>query len=140
IATAESSLMTWAAAKRPSEASARLLVRDAVMSSPGPLIAVDVPLSAGLIENVLTHGCGTLIDLRQGVSAGLRVPLILNRCTFRECAPVVKLPARDVLLRSGLLSLQGEDSVIQLAQGDPVIHLDPTSLDARWTQHVEVDA
>lgn len=133
-------LLHWSAPTGSTSAGARLLIHETVVSTSANVVHLEIPLVAGLLDHVLGIGNGTLLDLRKGVGAGLRVPVMINACTLRRCGPVVTLPTGDVLNQSGRFSLQGTDSVIELARGCPLFAFAGGMHSSRWQEHVEVAA
>ncbi len=121
-------------------AAAQLLVRDSEFLGQGDLIQVSGPLSSALLQNVQTEGLRVHLKLDQGARSGLRVPVMFNACTFRGCGPLVSLPTGRLLQQSGLISIQGADSLVDLALGEGLIELDGSGITAAWDKHVEIAA
>jgi hypothetical protein len=101
---------------------------------------VDGPLSSALLENVFCWQAPGVLRLTSGAAPGYRVPVVLNSCTLRECGPVVSLPASRDLSRSGRLSLQGRESLIDIPFGQGLIELTGAAIPPDWQQHVEIAA
>ncbi|SFH54023.1 Serine/threonine protein kinase [Planctomicrobium piriforme] len=118
----------------------RLLVRDCEFVAYQDLLAIEGPLSAALFENVATNGTLALLRLQTGAAAGLKVPVMLNACTLRSSGPVVSLPTGQRLQRSGRISLQGADTLVDLAPGEGLLEVRGNDSHAGWDTHVEIAA
>jgi eukaryotic-like serine/threonine-protein kinase len=118
----------------------RLLVTDSFFETASTALLVRGPLTAGLLEHVYKQGTGPLIELRSGVRSGLKVPLVLHRCTLRRSGPLVRFSELDRLPRSGRLSLQGEDTLLDLADDAGMFELHGPEVPRQWDRHVEVFA
>jgi len=118
----------------------RLLVRDSEFLVSGDLFLVAGPLTAALLENVQTEEVRGILNVSQGARSGLRVPVMFNACTLRNCGPLLILPTGNTLQNSGLVSIQGADSLVDLALGEGVIELQGADAPGNWTHHVEIAA
>lgn len=132
--------MTWIPGDVADPDAGRLLVTDSCFDTAASAILVRGPLTAGLLENVYKQGTGPLIELRSGVRSGLKVPLILHRCTLRQSGPVVRFSELERLARSGRLSLQGEDTLVDLADDTGIFELHGPEIPRQWERHMEVSA
>jgi len=133
-------LIQWLASSSQNQAGARLLIHESLIQTSGAVLGLEIPLSAARFDQVLVRGAATLLDLRQGTTSGVRAPVILKSCTIRECGAVASLPGEEILQRSGQISLQGEQTVIALKRGSPLVAF-PEMIDAaRLALHLEVDA
>lgn len=120
--------------------SGRLLVRDCEFVGPCDVMHLDGTLTAALFENVFAAQTRTLLQIRHGATSQLRVPLMLNACTLQNCGPVVGLPTGKTLDSSGRISLQGADSLVDLAIGEGLIEFRGNSYPENSTKHIEIAA
>lgn len=135
-----SPLIEWSFANSADPHAGRLLLSETSLDVISAAITVRQPLSAALLEHVYKQGPGSLLDLSAGVRAGMKVPLILNNCTFRESGPLVRFREPALLSRSGRLSIQGEGSVCGLATGTALVEFIGPHAPRRWEPHVEIVA
>ncbi len=118
----------------------RLLVRDSEFLLQQDFIHVAGSITAALLENVQTEGARSQLRLTEGARSGLRVPVMFNACTLRNCGPLVTLPTGDRLQQSGLISIQGADSLVDLMLGEGLVEFQGTEPAEQWTAHVELAA
>ncbi|QDT32117.1 serine/threonine protein kinase [Thalassoglobus polymorphus] len=134
------SLLSWRANGADTMASGRLLVSNIIVKSRRPLIESTTPLTTALFDNVLQRLNGPLLFLHGGVHAGLRVPVVLNHCSMVEPGPVVTVDRLGETASSGLLSLQGKESLLKTSGNVPLIGFHGGKLSETWSDHVEVAA
>jgi len=136
----KSALLHWRAPSEMASATARMLVQESLLMTDGAVFYLEIPLAAAQFENIFARHQTSLLELARGAGVGLRAPVILNTCTLRESGPVVMLPAHRILEPSGLVSLQGTDSLIDLQRGRPVFGFLRPLQGSDWLSHVEVAA
>ncbi|WP_437228725.1 serine/threonine protein kinase [Planctomicrobium sp. SH661] len=138
--TAGVSLVKWSPPQGTASGSGRFVLHDSTITAASHFLEMEMPLGAGLLENVLIQQVASVLSLPQGPAAGLRVPFVMNACTMQECGPLVRMPTGQSLQQSGRLSLQGADSVVQMTGGAPLIEVATEQDAALWQSHVEVAA
>ncbi len=134
------SLFSWRANGADTMASGRLLVSNIVVKSRRPLIESTTPLTTALFDNVLQRSNGPLLFLHGGVHAGLRVPIVLNHCSMVGPGPVVSVDRLGETASSGLLSLQGKESLLRTSGDVPLIGFHGDELSEVWSDHIEIAA
>jgi serine/threonine-protein kinase len=138
-AHAPRSIVNWDCSAFDSPRAGRLHVRDCVLLSQGGVFDITSAVTSIFFENVYREGPGPLLQLAAGARSGLQVPVMMNACSFRGSGPLIRLTG-DQLARSGRLSVQGAESVVELAQGNAMIELAQQHLSVDWQQHVEIAA
>lgn len=133
-------LVDWTISSGGSAPSGRLLVRNSLVPIPSTVVSVNGQITVALFEDVYKQGAGALLSVTGGAAAGFRVPMRLDHCTLRDSGAIVAFADPKAFLASGLLSVQGRDSVIQLAPREPLIRL-PEGVELEsWEKHLEIVA
>ena len=127
--------IAWKPSEQTTSESGRLLIRDSRIECAGGFLEARLPTTSMAIENCFVTG-GTALDLQAGVRQGLRVPVVLNNCTFRESGPLV---AWNMLENPavGRLSIQGSNTIWQSRSDAPMLQVTPSP---DWEQYVEIVA
>jgi len=138
-ATRSAALISWT--PTVGQQSGRLLIRNSEVVARGQdVIQCHEAVSAVLLENSRIEQCHLLLNLTQGARKNLRVPVMLNACTFQNCGPLVALPTGRRLEESGRISLQGANSLVDLRLGEGLIELHGADSPEGWERHVEISA
>lgn len=133
-------VMHWQSGNNSEANPARLLIHESRIETSAAVLSLDVPLAAARFDHVLVRGAASLMEARQGAAPGLRAPVILNFSTLRDCRAAVALPDQDALQPSGQISLQGEETVISLQRGAPLVSFPRVLPPPALAQHLEVNA
>jgi hypothetical protein len=134
------SLISWQSRSIEDPRSGRLLMADTALLGDSTALTVQSSLRTALFENVFRRGLGPAIALHSGVQQGLRVPVMWNHCTLRDCGPLVRFVAPEALQDAGRLSLQGTGTVISPAPGRPLLDLPPLDALRAWEERIEIAA
>ncbi len=132
-----SSFIDWIGNDNSDPRSGRVLISDSEFVGAGTLLHAYLPLSTAGFENVLKQGSGPVLRLESGVRAGLKVPLVLNRCTLRDCGSLVVYSGKEIT-QTGRLSLQGGDTVFAPLAGYALFELRGMNIHSQWEQHLEI--
>lgn len=128
----------WTSSESGSVESGQLLVHHCVIQTQDTLFDVQLPLSTGLLENVIQLGDGPLICLQSGVRSGMQVPLVLNRCSITGGGSALTIKNLSDWTGAGQLSLQGENSVFATQSNVPLIRIDGTQESTLLHKHLEI--
>ncbi|MEW4490383.1 hypothetical protein AB1L42_20020 [Thalassoglobus sp. JC818] len=125
-------LIRLSAEDRSNLNAGRLLLTDCVFLTTKPAISFESPLTTARFENVFANTPASFLTLSAGVVSGFRVPLIVEQSSFSGGGALVEIRAAEGMPAYGLLSIQGNDSVIDVHPERAIVEFiaPPDSLDA----------
>ncbi len=140
LSAVTNSLINWSAITPLDQRSGRLLMTDTIIAIQRSFIEANTSLTTALLDNVNRHEGGPLLRLQGGVREGLRVPVVFNQCTVTGEAPLIAVSHLDIISSTGLLSIQGHNSIFAISSQTPLIAFTGTGVSNDWKDHVEVSA
>ena len=110
-----------------SSAPLGLVVSDSAFQSKDSVLKLTSPLTAARVENLYADCEAATFELAAGVASGFRVPAIFDQSTFCGGGPIARLTMKNSQGQSGVLSIQGRETVVVTSSSDAVIEIETKS-------------
>ncbi|MCA8996301.1 MAG: hypothetical protein KDA80_04935 [Planctomycetaceae bacterium] len=129
--------ISWTIKESEDQPKGRVLVREVLMKGLGEGLRISGPLTVAIFDNVYAGRLDSLVEMDQGAASGWEAPIRLDHCTLHNCGAVVTVGDAGGWKKSGILSFQGAETVLDLTEFGAIVRLPEGVALEPWHEHLK---